>query len=116
MTAKLWDAARGRELLTFKGHSDQVLWAAFSPDGRRVVTGSLDGTAKLWDAASGRDLLTLKGHHAWVSSVAFSPDGRRIVTGSIDGTARVWEAAGPGQVTRWEVEERAPLRSATGGR
>jgi WD40 repeat protein/serine/threonine protein kinase len=92
-TAKLWDAASGRELLTLKGHNDWIMSAAFSPDGRRIVTGSVDYSAKLWDAANGRELLTLKGHSRWIYSVAFSPDGQRIATGSGDGTTKVWETA-----------------------
>ena len=53
---------------------------AFSPDGRRIVSGSYDKTVKVWDAATGQEMLTLKGHTA-VYSVAFSPDGRRIARG-----------------------------------
>ena len=49
---------------------------AFSPDGRRIVSGSSDGTGKVWDATTGQETLTLKGHKGWVSSVAFSPNGR----------------------------------------
>ena len=78
---------------TFCGHLGGVRSVAFSPDGRRIVTGSDDQMAKVWEVASGRELLTLKGHRAAVFSVAFSPDGRRIVTGSDDKTARVWDAA-----------------------
>jgi len=92
-TAKVWEAASGRELLTLKGHNDQIWSVAFSPDGQRIATGSSDQTAKVWEAASGRELLTLKGHNDQISSVAFSPDGQRIVTGSGDQTAKVWEAA-----------------------
>ena len=50
-TAKLWDAASGREVLTLKGHSGPVLSVAFSPDGLWIVTGSYDQTAKVWQAA-----------------------------------------------------------------
>ena len=35
---------------------------AFSPDGRRIVSGSGDKTLKVWDATSGQETLTLKGH------------------------------------------------------
>ena len=66
---------------------------AFSPDGKRIVTGSDDKTAKVWDAEKGQELPTLKGHQDFVSSVAYSPDGKRIVTGSGDKTAKVWDAA-----------------------
>ena len=92
-TAKVWDAANGKELLTLKGHKSVIVSVAFSPDGQRIVTGSSDATAKVWDTATGRELLTLSGHSEQVWSVAFSPDGQRIVTGSPDRTAKVWDAA-----------------------
>jgi len=93
-TAKVWEAAGGRELLTLKGHTNVVRFVSWSPDGQRLATGSDDGTAKVWEAAGGRELLTLKGHTGWVPSVSWSPDGQRLATGSYDGTAKVWEAAG----------------------
>ncbi len=80
-------------MLTLKGHIGRVFAVAFSPDGRRIVTGAEDNTAKVWDAANGTNLLTLKGHAYWVMSAAYSPDGQRIVTGSYDLVAKVWEAA-----------------------
>ncbi len=66
--------------------------AVFSPDGKRIATGSNDGTAKVWDAETGQEILALKGHTNRVNSVAFSSDGKRIVTGGVDNTARVWDA------------------------
>ena len=61
----------------------------FSPDGRRIVTASLDRTARVWNTASGQLLATLQGHTDAVGSAEFSPDGQRIVTASADKTARV---------------------------
>ncbi|HUD46303.1 MAG TPA: protein kinase [Candidatus Baltobacteraceae bacterium] len=95
-----WERQTHLALATLRGHLDSVTSVAFSPDGRRIVTGSRDNTAKVWDTASGKELLTLKGHGlgvGWngtaVESVAFSPDGQRIATGSEDTTAKVWDAA-----------------------
>ena len=89
-----WKRQSHLEFLTLNGHSDQVYSAAFSPDGRYIVTGSFDHTAKVWDAKIGKELLTLKGHSSVVYPAAFSPDGRWIVTGSYDNTAKVWGASG----------------------
>jgi WD40 repeat protein len=67
---------------------------AFSPDGRRIVSGSWDNTLRLWDAATGQPIGSpLQGHTGLVNSVVFSPDGRRIVSGSYDKTLRLWDAA-----------------------
>src|SRR5271163_284354 len=41
-TARLWDAATGREITAFRGHEGPVYSVAFSPDGRRMLTGSYD--------------------------------------------------------------------------
>jgi hypothetical protein len=90
---KVWEAATGRELLTFKGHTAAVHSVSWSPDGRRLATGSGNGTAKVWEAADGRGLLTLTGHVGPVWSVSWSPDGKRLATGCEDGTAKVWETA-----------------------
>ena len=82
-----WQALR--EIKVLHGHGDRVRSAAFSPDGRRVVTA--DGEARIWDAESGKVIAVLQGHEDEVWSAAFSPDGRRIVTVG-GGGARIWDA------------------------
>ena len=80
-----------RETLTLKGHLGRVFSVSFSPDGKRIVSGSFDKTVKVWDAQTGQETLTLKGHSDTVLSVSFSPDGKRIVSGSSDHTVKVWD-------------------------
>jgi TIR domain/WD domain, G-beta repeat len=76
------------------GHSKPVDSAAFSGDGKRVVTASRDNTARIWDAESGNEIVVLKGHTDSVRTAAFSADGKRVVTASFDKTARIWDAEG----------------------
>jgi eukaryotic-like serine/threonine-protein kinase len=71
-------------------HHGPVKCAAFSPDGRRVLTGSDDHTARVWGLATGAAVGPPLGHKGPVVCVAFSPDGRSALTAGADGTARVW--------------------------
>jgi WD40 repeat protein len=79
-------------LRSLEGHTDAVTAVALSPDGRTIVSGSLDGTVKVWDAHDGRLLRSLAGHTHWVTAVALSADGRTIVSGAWDSTVKVWDA------------------------
>lgn len=89
-TVDVWDAANGRHVTALEGNTGGVLDLAFTADGSRLATGSLDGTVRVWDPTSGEQLLVLPGHHELVSSVAFSPDGTTLASASADGTVRVW--------------------------
>jgi hypothetical protein len=79
--------------VVLRGHNRDVWSAAFSPDGKLIVTASWDETARIWHAASVKEIAVLRGHDSGVYSAAFSPDGKRIVTASWDHTARIWDAA-----------------------
>ena len=71
-------------------HKFGVTTLAFSGDGRRVVTGSWDGTAKVWDVETG-DLLYVLVNGSPVRSARFSPqDSGRLVTAGNDGNLRLW--------------------------
>ncbi len=79
--------------IPLKGHEGSVHSARLSPDARRAVTASEDGSARVWDTESGQMLFALNGHGAALTHARFSPDGRTILTASDDGTARLWSAA-----------------------
>ena len=92
-TARIWDAATARQLAVLSGHGDAVTFAAFSPDGRRIVTASDDRTARIWDAATAQLLAVLSGHDdADCRARRSRPTGVRIITASADQTARIWDA------------------------
>lgn len=91
-----------------RGHRAEVNSAAFSADGKLVVTASSDGTARLWDLASGT-AQELGARPDGVKTAAFSPDGAQVITSSGDGTLRLWDL---NTLNSRELDGRA--RSASG--
>jgi WD40 repeat protein/tetratricopeptide (TPR) repeat protein/energy-coupling factor transporter ATP-binding protein EcfA2 len=92
------------KLVHILSHEGPINVAEFSPDGRRVVTASVDGTARIWDIHSGRELQRLKhtmstSDHASVRHASFSPDGRYVVTAGTDKRAVVWNVETGKEVT-----------------
>jgi WD40 repeat protein len=84
--------AADAQLAVLSGHGDKVRTAAYSPDGTRIITASVDETARVWNARTGAQVAVLAGGGYAVYSAAYSPDGSRIVTASFDKTARIWDA------------------------
>jgi WD40 repeat protein len=68
--------------------------AAFSRDGRRLVTASEGGGVRIWDVRTPRSPHLVASLHADppLSSTRFSPDGRFVVTAGEAG-AQIWRAA-----------------------
>jgi WD40 repeat protein len=93
--ARLWNARTGEELVQLRGHESAITSAAFSPNGREVVTASADKSCRVWDVATGAVIAVLKGHDQAVNSAVFSPDGQHILSASADGTARIWRVSPP---------------------
>jgi len=86
---RLIDVETGNVIRTLKGHRSRISSVAFSPDGKRILTGSWDRTMRLWDVQTGEQLESFVGHKWPVLTVAFSPDGKQALSGS-DGI-RLWD-------------------------
>jgi GAF domain-containing protein len=77
---------------TLKGHSGWVTGVAFSPDGRRLASGSWDQTVKFWNVSTGQELSTVGGKMNEVQAVAFSHDGHWLAAENSSDTVTVWDA------------------------
>ena len=96
---KIWDVARGVELLVLEDVAP-LYTVTVSPDESLIATGGRDGVAKVWDIEFREIMFTLTGHTDVVSYVAFSPDSKYLATGSLDGTTKVWDISSEG-VSEW---------------
>jgi WD40 repeat protein len=70
----IFSADTGGEIRALRGHTGEVYDLAFSPNGRHLVSASLDGTARVWDLATGRELAQSIGfsNGEWIT---ITPDG-----------------------------------------
>jgi WD40 repeat protein len=97
---RIWDAATGALLQTFKEHTGEVTSVAFAPSGKLLASGAKDATVRVWDLTKNVILRVFTDHTSDVNSVAFSPDSKRLVSGSADNTVRMWDLAHDGQIIR----------------
>src|SRR5271166_2212389 len=101
--AKVWDAASGKLIASLDDPQFfDVLYGAFSPDGTRILTASIDNTARLWDAASSKLIASFDLGPAWSETafleadrpaLQFSPNSTRVLAASADHSAKLWDAA-----------------------
>jgi WD40 repeat protein len=88
---RLYDVATGQQVRKLEGHKMPVWSAAFTPDGKHVVSAGWDSTLRLWEVATGRELGKVdvpdKGH---VLCLAVSPDGKRLLTGDDQSRVALW--------------------------
>jgi WD40 repeat protein/tetratricopeptide (TPR) repeat protein len=87
---QLWELATGKPGPSLK-QENFVATLTFSPDSKKVLTGSIDGTVGLWDVATGQSIGPPSRLGRNVFSAAFSPDGKWIFTGGLD-HGQLWDA------------------------
>jgi WD40 repeat protein len=83
----LWDVAAGTARATLSEHRGEVVFLAYSADGKTLIASSTRyegrsrkalGDVKLWDVATGKERVALKGPFGRVRAAALSPDGTTL--------------------------------------
>jgi WD40 repeat protein len=74
-------------------HSHKINACDFGPNGKLVVSASLDGTLRIWDVATRRCIAVLDSGTCDVSDCAFNPSGTRVAAAYDDKMLRLWDVA-----------------------
>lgn len=98
-TVQIWDAANGKQLVTYKEHKDHVNALAWSPDSARLASASDDSTVRVWNPITGTSFLLYQGHVGPVNALAWSPVlsaygaplAPQIASGGADKAVHIWD-------------------------
>lgn len=89
----IWNVADGTVRATLDATPDQIVGAAFLPDGVVAVTSDDSGFTQIWDVNAGKPLAILDNNgSARVFRAVFSPDGERVVTHDVEGHTLLWNS------------------------
>jgi WD40 repeat protein/predicted Ser/Thr protein kinase len=87
---KVWDLTTFELRCELPGHENWIAALKFSPDGRKLASGSADQTIRLWDVAAKRLDWVSRPLPQAVTRVCFAPDGRTLFSGTSDGVIQRW--------------------------
>jgi WD40 repeat protein len=107
------DLETGKTKVINRPHKHQVEALALSPDGRLLLSGSLDRTVRLWEVLTGQEIRTFAKHQRAVGAVAFSPDGRLAASGG-GRLGYPYDVKDPARIRLWEVGSGDEIKTFTG--
>ena len=90
-TIEVLNVASGTSITTLTKHQCYVSAFAFSPTGKHLVSGDMDGNLYVWSVESWREMREFIGHTAGITAVVFHPSKTKVATTSRDRTVRVWD-------------------------
>ncbi|MCG8574842.1 MAG: caspase family protein [Flavobacteriales bacterium] len=78
------------ETVLQQGHTKHMTAYDFSPNGKYLISGSLDNSLILWNVQTAKQIRSFTGHTEPIRSVVFSADGNFVLSASADNTAKVY--------------------------
>lgn len=102
-TASLAPPAASSLLLTLESLSESVSCVAMTPDNRRAVVASDDGSLSVWDVETERIVAVLEGNTHAACAVALFADGKRVVSASTN-TLKVWDVESKQIIACFDVD------------
>ncbi len=81
-----------RQFFLPQAHDDVIYSARFSPDGKRIASGSADKYIRTFDVTSSQLLRRLEGHTNYVLGLAWKGDGSTLVSAAADNSIKVWNS------------------------
>jgi WD40 repeat protein len=104
---RVWDLQRDRELYPRGGHRGRIYAAMYSPDGRAIVSASMDNTIRYWDLVRGEELSCIEAHDGGVWCLAVTADGKTLASGGFnDRITRLWNTFTRKEIGRLTLKER----------
>jgi WD40 repeat protein len=115
LTVRFWEADGGKPAGQVEARVIHLgKGMAFSPDGKRLLTGGQTLGPKVWDVATAQEALSLPGHSYAVVSVAFSPDGKTLASRSDGRTVRLWDLPTRKELRQFRVTDGVQVRDPIG--
>jgi hypothetical protein len=113
----LWDVATVSQRVVLRGHTDEVIAAAFSPDGTFIYTASLDGTLRVWRNDTGTleaSITHPQGEPVAINAMAVNPAGTLAALAYADGLVEMVDLTNPraGNLVRFTVGQPGPVTNA----
>ena len=89
---KVWNSSNGSIVATV-GDNANVSAVTFTPEGRRLVLGAVDGSVSSWDSTSWKKVGIWEPHPSSVFCIQFSTNGKQAATGGMDGSIALRNAS-----------------------
>lgn len=89
---KVFDAATGKLVKSFEGHTHHVLGVSWKSDGATLASSGADNVMKVWSFETGEQKRTIEGFQKQVTALHFLGDSQDIVSSAGDSSVRVSRA------------------------